>query len=264
MRMIHSTAVIDKTAVIGKNVEIGAYSIIGKDVAIGDNAAIGSNSYIEYAEIGCNCKFYNSVSIGSAPQDLHYNGESSKVYVGEGTTVREFVTFNRGTKASGKTVIGKNCFFMACSHVGHDCIVGDNVIMANCSEAGGHVEIGDDAFVSANVGLHQFTKIGKGTMIGANTTVVMDIVPYATANGQRAVIEGLNIVGMKRRKMTAEQIKEVKDVYKILFSSGLLLKDAITEIEKYQSHFIKNIVDFIKDSKRGLARPYKSSFCEET
>ncbi|MDR1926969.1 MAG: acyl-ACP--UDP-N-acetylglucosamine O-acyltransferase [Endomicrobium sp.] len=253
--MIHQTAAIDKTAVIGDNVQIGAYTVIGKDVVIGDGTVIGSNAYVEYAEIGKNCKIYNSVSIGTPPQDLGYNNEPSKVYVGGGTTVREFVTFNRGTKKTGKTIIGKNCYFMISSHVAHDCCIGNNVIMANCSAAAGHVEIGEGSFISGLVGIHQFTKVGKGTMAGVGSVVTMDIIPYALCTGDRARLVGLNLVGMKRKKISLEEINAIKDAYHVLFMSKLLLKDALIEIESSKSICVQEIVNFIKNSKRGIARP---------
>ncbi|MDR1194867.1 MAG: acyl-ACP--UDP-N-acetylglucosamine O-acyltransferase [Endomicrobium sp.] len=253
--MIHNTAVIDKSAVIEENVEIGPYTVIGKGVTIKAGTVIGSNAYIEHAEIGANCKIYNSASIGTPPQDLSYNNEPSKVYVGEGTTAREFVTFNRGTKKTGKTIIGKNCYFMISAHVGHDCVIGDNVIVANASVFGGHVHVGDNVFFSAIAGVHQFCRIGKGTMTAGGAIITMDTIPYSTCHGDRAVLSGLNVIGMKRRGMKAEEIEEVKEAYRILFMSKLLLKDALTELEKSGSAYVKEIVDFIKTSKRGIVRP---------
>jgi UDP-N-acetylglucosamine acyltransferase len=253
--VIHQTVIIDKSAVIGNNVEIGAYTVIGKDVEIGDGTIIGSNSYIECAQIGKNCKIYHSACIGTAPQDLGYKGEPSRVYVGDGTVAREFVTFNRGSAKTGKTIIGKNCYFMTSSHVAHDCRIGDGIIMANCSAAAGHVEIGDNTFVSATVGIVQFSKIGNGVMVGSGATVNLDIIPYALCTGYRAAPNGLNLIGMKRRKMPTEEINAVKDAYKILFMSKALLKDALLKLEQCKSLAVQEIVMFIKNSKRGIARP---------
>jgi UDP-N-acetylglucosamine acyltransferase len=253
--MIHKTAVIDDSAIIGDNASIGAYTVIGKNVVIGSNVIIGSNVFIEHAQIDNNCKIYNSVSIGTAPQDLSYNDEPSKVYIGSGTTIREFVTLNRATKKTGKTIIGKNCYFMTSSHIAHDCRIGDNVIMANCSAAGGHVEIGDNAFISGLVGIHQFTKIGKDTMTGVGAAVTMDIIPYVLCAGDRVKLDGLNLVGMRRRKISSEEINAVKEAYRILFKSKLLLDNALSKLEQMQSTCVKDIVQFIKESKRGIARP---------
>ena len=164
--MIHSTAIIDKSAVIGQNVEIGPYSVIGPDTVIGDGTVISSHATIECANIGKNCKIFPHASIGLAPQDLKYAGEKTKLFVGDGTTVREFVTLNRGTSASGQTVIGKNCLFMACSHVAHDCIVGDNVIVANCAAIAGHVEIGDGVVIGGFAGM-----LTSASVADANTNI---------------------------------------------------------------------------------------------
>jgi UDP-N-acetylglucosamine acyltransferase len=144
---------------------------------------------------------------------------------------------------------------MAASHAGHDTRVGDNVIIVNASSLGGHVEVGDNAFIGGNVGIHQFCRIGKGTMCGAASLISMDVIPYAMCHGDRAVLSGLNLVGMKRRAMTAAQIEEVKSAYKILFMSKLLLNNALKKLENNPSIYVKEIVDFIKTSKRGIVRP---------
>lgn len=257
--MIHSTAAIDKNSIIEDNVKIGPYSVIGEGVIIKAGSVIGANVFIEHAEIGNNCKIFNSASIGTPPQDLSYKGEPSKTYIGDNTVLREFVTVNRGTAKTGKTVVGKNCFFMVSTHVGHDCIVGNNVILTNCSCLAGHVEVGDNAFISAMSAVHQFTRVGRDTMTAAGTIITMDTLPftlcYGGSTGSRAVINGLNLVGMKRRGMSAKDIESIKSAYKVLLASKLLLKDALSELEKDDSVYVKEIVEFVKTSKRGIARP---------
>ena len=253
--MIHQTAIIDKSAIIEDNVKIGPYTVIGKGVTIKSGTVIGSNAYIEYAEIGANCKIFNSASIGTPPQDLSYQNEPSKIYIGEGTTVREFVMLNRGTKKTGKTVIGKNCYFMQSSHVAHDCVVGDNVIVVNGAVLAGHVEVGEGAFISGHAGVHQFCRVGKGTMTAGGAIITMDTIPFSMCHGDRAVLTGLNLVGMKRRKMTNSEIEDIKGAYRTLFMSKLLLKDAIAELEKSPSPHVKEIVEFVQTSKRGIVRP---------
>ncbi|MDR2772226.1 MAG: acyl-ACP--UDP-N-acetylglucosamine O-acyltransferase [Elusimicrobiota bacterium] len=253
--MIDKNAVIDSSAIIEENVEIGAFTVIGKGVTIRQGTSIGPNCYIEYADIGANCKIYNSVSVGTPAQDLSYKGEPTKAYVGEGTILREFVTINRGTAKTSKTVVGKNCFFMVGAHAAHDTRTGDNVIMANFASLGGHVEVGDNAFLSAFVGIHQFCKVGSNVMVGAGTIVSMDIIPYAMCCGYRAELEGLNLVGMRRRKVPAAEIENIKKAYRTLFLSKLLLADALIEIEKIDSPAVREIITFIKVSKRSLARP---------
>ncbi|MCL2335760.1 MAG: acyl-ACP--UDP-N-acetylglucosamine O-acyltransferase, partial [Endomicrobia bacterium] len=227
----------------------------GENVIIKAGTVIGSNSYIEHAEIGANCKIFNSVSVGTPPQDLGYKNEPSKAYIGDGTTLREFVMINRGSKKTGKTVIGKNCFFMQASHAAHDCVIGDNVIVANGTVFGGHVEVGEGAFVSGQAGVHQFCRVGKGTMTAGGTIITMDTIPFSMCHGDRAVLSGLNLVGMKRRKMADYDIEEIKGAYRTLFMSKLLLNDAIAELEKSASPYVKEIAEFVKTSKRGIVRP---------
>jgi UDP-N-acetylglucosamine acyltransferase len=253
--MIHQTAVIDKTAVVEDGVEIGPYAVIGPETIVRSGTVIHGQNAIEYAEIGHNCEIFNFSSIGKRPQDLKYQGEKTRTFIGDGTTVRESVTINRGTAAAGRTVIGKNCLLMSCSHVAHDCIVGDNVIIGYASGIAGHVEIGDNAILSGDVGIHQFTRIGKFAMLGGGSKVVMDIIPYATAQGDRAVLAGLNVVGMKRQKMKLSEIEEVKTAYRILFMSKLTLNDALVKLESNPSQYVQEILKFIKSSQRGIARP---------
>jgi UDP-N-acetylglucosamine acyltransferase len=253
--MIDGSVKIDKSAVIEDNVAIAPFTVIGANVLIKAGTRIGSNCFIEHAEIGRDCNISNSVSIGTPPQDISYRGEPSKAYIGDGTTLREFVTINRGTSKTLKTVIGKNCFFMACSHAAHDTRVGDNVILVNAAVLGGHAEVGDRAFLGGNSGVHQFCKVGKGVMVAGGSIITMDVIPYAMCYGDRAVLDGLNLVGMRRNKMSAADIAEVKNAYRLLFMSKLLLKDAMSELEKIDSPYVKEIVEFVKNSKRALVRP---------
>ncbi|MDR2709165.1 MAG: acyl-ACP--UDP-N-acetylglucosamine O-acyltransferase [Elusimicrobiota bacterium] len=255
MKQIHSSVVVDKDAVIEDGVEIGPYTIIGPKTTIQSGTKIHGQAVIEYANIGKNCEIFNFSSIGKRPQDLKYQQEETFVSVGDGTTVREAVTINRGTAALGKTVVGKNCLLMSCAHVAHDCVLGDGVIVGYSTGLAGHVEVGDGAIFSGGCGVHQFCKIGKHAMISGGAKVVMDVIPYATAHGDRAVLVGLNIVGMKRSKMKLSEIDQVKAAYKILFSSKLILADALKKIDEIDSPFVREISDFIKHSNRGVMRP---------
>jgi UDP-N-acetylglucosamine acyltransferase len=253
--MIDKTAVIDRSATIEKNVEIGPYTIIGPETIIKSGTRIHGQSIIEYADIGANCEVFNFSSIGKLPQDLKYRGESTKIVVGDGTIIRECVTLNRGTRATGRTIIGKECLLMSCAHIAHDCVVGDRVIIGYSTGIAGHVEIGSDAILSASVGVHQFCKIGKSVMIGAGSMISMDIVPYTMAQGDRAVSVGLNIIGLKRKNIKPSEIGDIKIAYRILFMSKLKLKDAISKLENMISPYVKDIIVFVKNSKRGIARP---------
>jgi UDP-N-acetylglucosamine acyltransferase len=255
MNNIHQSAVIDKDAVIEDGVEIGPYTIIGPEVIIKSGTKIHGHAAIEYSEIGKNCEIFNFSSIGKRPQDLKYEGEHTNVIIGDGTTIREAVTVNRGTKVSGKTVVGKNCLLMSCAHVAHDCILGDGVIVGYSTGIAGHVEVGDWTIFSGGCGVHQFCKIGRQAMIAGGAKVTMDVIPYATAHGDRAVLVGLNIIGMKRSKMSLAEIDDIKTAYKTLFTSNLTLADALKQIEAMPSPYVNEIADFIKSSQRGVMRP---------
>ncbi|MDR1522915.1 MAG: acyl-ACP--UDP-N-acetylglucosamine O-acyltransferase [Endomicrobium sp.] len=253
--MIHQTAIISKDAVIEDNVEIGPYTVIGPDTVIKSGTKIHGQCVIEYAQIGKNCEIFNFSSIGKRPQDLKYQGEHTKVIVGDNTTIREGVTLNRGTAAAGQTVVGNNCLLMACAHIAHDCIIKDNVIVGYSTGIAGHVEIDDGAILSASIGVHQFCKIGKSVIIGAGSMINMDIIPYVTVQGDRAVLVGLNLIGLKRKKVKLSEIEDIKSAYRILFMSKLSLEDAIAKLEESNSLYVKDITDFIKRSQRGITRP---------
>jgi len=254
--MIHSTAIIDKSAEIDRDVEIGPYVVIGKNTKIKDGTRIGSHSVVECAEIGKNCRIFSSAFIGTAPQDLKYKGEPTKLILGDNCIVRECVTLNRGSAATNITQIGSDCLFMAYSHVGHDCVIGSNVILANAATCGGHVSIGDFSIISALVAIHQFSRVGKYVMLSGGAMATLDIPHFCTAQGDRAKLFGLNIIGLKRHGFTDLQIKEIKAAYKTFFMSGLTVAEALSKIETTNpSKEVKDFADFIKESKRGVTRP---------
>ncbi|GHT36317.1 acyl-[acyl-carrier-protein]--UDP-N-acetylglucosamine O-acyltransferase [Endomicrobiia bacterium] len=253
--MVHQTAVIDKSAVIEENVEIGPYVIIGPETVVKSGTKIHGQSVIEYSEIGSNCEIFNFASIGKCPQDLKYHAEKTKVIVGDGTTIREGVTLNRGTAAAGQTIVGKNCLIMSCAHIAHDCAIGDGAIIGYSTGLAGHVEIGNSAILSASIGVHQFCKIGNSAMVAAGAMVSMDIMPYVTAHGDRATLVGLNLIGLKRKKIKLSGIEDIKMAYRTLFMSKLTLEDAIIKLGDLTSPYIKDITTFVRNSQRGIARP---------
>ena len=255
--MIHTTAIIDKSAIIGQDVQIGPYAVIGENVSIGDGTIVGAHATIEYAKIGQNCKIFSHASIGAAPQDLKYGGEKTIAIIGDGTTIREFATVNRGTSASGQTVVGKNCLIMTCAHVAHDCVLGDNCIIANCCAIAGHVEIGDNVVMGGLTAVHQFVKVGKNVITGGGSMISMDIIPYMQAQGDRATLFGLNLVGLKRNRVSIKEIENIKHAYKILFMSNLILNDALEKVKEElgMSPYIQEILNFISKSQRGICRP---------
>jgi UDP-N-acetylglucosamine acyltransferase len=249
--------ILSTNATIGKALKIKQFSTIEDDVEIGDNVEVGSCVLIaDGARIGNNVKIFHGASIGTVPQDLKFEGEKTTVEIGDGTVVREFATLNRATSHSKRTIIGKNCFIMAYAHVAHDCRIGDNVILANSVQMGGHVEIGDWVIVGGLVAIHQFVKIGKHAMIGGGFRVVKDVPPYILAGSLPLRFEGINLVGLRRRGFTNEQIKTISKTYDILYRSGLNVSDAVVEIEKQMKDNpeAKSILDFIKESKRGIIR----------
>ena len=206
--MIHKTAIVDPKAKISSNITIGAYSIIGPDVEIDKNTIIHSHVNISgHTKIGKENKIFPFASIGSDPQDLKYNGEETRLIIGDKNTIREYVTINPGTKGGGgKTLIGDNCLFMISSHVAHDCLVGNNVIIANNVPLGGHATIEDNVVIGGNSAVQQFTRIGKMAMIGGMTGVLNEVIPYGLSTGNRNSLQGLNLIGLRRSKFENKEI----------------------------------------------------------
>ena len=219
MSMIDPTARIEDGAVIGEGTSIGPYCIIGPHVVIGANCKLIAHVHITaQTTIGDGCTIYPFVSLGTPPQSLSYRGELTRLEIGSGCTIRESVTMNAGTVAGGGiTRVGDRGYFMNCSHVGHDCQVGNDVIFATSATLGGHCEIGDFVFIGGLSAVHQFTRIGPQVMVGGVCGVRGDVIPFGLVNGQYASLEGLNIIGMKRRKFTRERLATVRSFYQKLF-----------------------------------------------
>lgn len=252
---IHPTAIIHPTAKIHPTATIGPYTIIGPDVVIEENVQIGSYCNIEYAIIKKNTKIFDSVCIGTLPQDIKYKGEKTQVVIGENCIIREFTTIHRGTSTK-LTSIGNNCYLMAYSHIAHDCKVGNDVTIANCGTLAGHVVVEDGVNIGGLVAVHQYTRIGKYAMLGGGAMVSKDVPPYVMVVGDRAELRGINVIGLRRRNFSKEKIKEIKVVYKMLFRSKLPLSEAIKRVEasNYNSEEVKYMIEFIKNSKRGICR----------
>lgn len=256
MIKIHPTAIISPDAKISDGVEIGPYTVIGPEVEIGENTYIGPSCIIEYARIGKNNQIYGHAFIGTPPQDYKYHGEKTYIEIGDSNIIREGVSLHRGSPLTGLTKIGSGCFFMANSHVGHDCRLGDNIIMVNSAAAAGHTHIENNAIISGLAGIHQFTRIGKFAMLSGGAMANQDIIPYVIAQGDRAKPVGLNIVGLKRNGFKPEIIKAIKYVFKTLFFKGLKLEEAITKLSQENlPQEAKDILEFCKNTKRGIARP---------
>ncbi len=255
--MIHQTAIINKNAQIDSDVEIGPYCIIEGKVKIGKGTRILANVVSqEGTEIGENCTISPFACIGGQPQDISFTGEDTTVTVGHGNIIKEYVTINRGTPhGNGITKVGSNNFIMAYSHIAHDCVVGNNVIMANCATLAGHVEVDDFVIFGGLCAVHKFCKIGKYAFISGLTVVPKDIPPYVIAAGSRAKPYGLNVVGLERHNFSKEEILKLKKAYRILFRSSLPLSTSMKIIQEgLDGEKIQELIDFIKNSKRGICR----------
>ena len=257
--MIHPTVVIDPKAEIEEGVEIGPYSVIEKGVFIDQGTKIGPHVVIrEGTQIGKRCQIFQFASIGEAPQAFFYRGEKTSLIIGDQNIVREFVTLHRGTiKGGGKTIIGNGNYFMAYSHVAHDCQIGNQVVMANGATLAGHIMIEDYAVIGGLSAVHQFCQIGTHAYISGLTGVSLDIPPYMLASGGRAKLFGLNTVGLKRHHFSEETLKVLKKAYRIIFRSGLTLEKAMKRVEEdeiSQTPEVQHLLDFIRQSKRGISR----------
>ena len=257
---IHPTAVIDIASKIGKNVKIGPYCCIGANVEIGDGVELKAHVVIDgQTSIGADSKFFPFASIGLPPQDLKYSGEKSTLTIGERNIIREYVTMNPGTEGGGlETRVGDDNLFMVGAHVAHDCIVGNNVIMANNATLAGHVMVDDYAIIGGLAAVHQFCRIGRHAMIGGMSGVENDIIPYASVLGGRAWLSGLNLVGLKRRGFSKDEIKSLRVAYRQLFAEEGLLSERIEDVAGQFSEVeaIMEIVEFMRaESQRGLTQP---------
>ena len=258
--MIHKTAIIDPKAKISNNVSIGAYTVIGPNVEIGENNEIQSHvSILGKTKIGNDNKIYPFASIGNDPQDLKYNDEETRLEIGNNNKIREYVTINIGTKGGGAlTKVGNNCLFMVSSHVAHDCLVEDNVILANNVPLGGHAHIEQNVIIGGNSAVQQFTRVGKFAMIGGMCGVVRDIIPYAMVHGNRSILQGLNLIGLRRKNVPNKEIIVLTEAYKEIFKNENFtenLKNLNSDLKK--NHLVKDVVDFLeKDKKRPICTPF--------
>ena len=252
-------AYIHPDAKIARNVVIEPFSVIHQNVEIEEGTWIGpSVTIFEGARIGKNCKIFPYASISAIPQDLKYEGEDTKVVIGDGTVVRECVTISRGTKDRWKTTIGKNCLLMAYAHVAHDCVVGDNCILANAVQLAGHVVIDDYAIIGGASAIHQFVKVGAHTMISGGSLVRKDVPPFTKAAREPLSYSGINSIGLRRRGYETDKINEIQEVYRNIYLRGLNNSKAldIVELEMKPSKERDDIINFIRNSDRGIMKGY--------
>jgi UDP-N-acetylglucosamine acyltransferase len=259
---IHPTAVIDPDARLGAGVLIGAYAVVGPKVTIGDGCSIGAHAVVEsHVRMGKGNRISSFASLGAPPQDLKYRGEETWVEIGDGNTIREYVTVNRGTAAGGgMTRVGNGTLLMAYCHIAHDCRIGDRVIMANAATLAGHVAIENDAIIGGLTAVHQFARIGAYAIVGGLSGVSQDVPPYVMAAVGRGTrgrdLYGLNLVGLRRNNFTEETITALKTAYRILFRSGIPMDEALAAVVSDVPDLpeIRHLVAFIRESKRGVHR----------
>ena len=252
---IDPLALVSKKAQLGENVTIGPSAIIDDDVVIGDGSIVAPYAIIQHGtRLGKECRIASFAVVGGPPQDLKYKGEPTTLEVGDRCDIREYVTLNRGTVETGKTVIGNNCMFMANAHVGHDCVIGNNCILANSVPLAGHVILYNWVIIGGLTPVHQFVRIGDHAMIGGGLRVPKDVPPYILTGREPLAFQGLNSIGLRRRGFDQETIDLIEKAYMIIYKSNLNVSQAVVRIkeELKQTPEIRNILDFIAGSKRGI------------
>ena len=254
--MIHPTAIIDPAASLDSDVEVGPYAIIGARVSIGAGTRIGAHSVVQgRTQMGRDNIIHAHSVVGGDPQDKKYAGEDTLLSIGNGNTIREFVTINRGTgQGGGATRIGDDNWIMAYVHIAHDCVIGDHTILANSVALAGHVSIGDYAILGGYSLIHQFCKVGAHAFTAMGSKVNQDVLPYVVVGGGMSVPRGINSEGLKRRGFTSEQIQAIKRAYRTLFIAGLPLAEARAKLIEQGVPEVQRMVDFIDNSERSLLR----------
>ena len=257
--MIHKTAIIDNKAKISQSVKVGPYSIIGPNVEIEENTIIHSHVNLTgYTKIGKNNQIFPFSSIGTPPQDLKYKGEKNSLIIGNNNKFREYVNINPGTEQGGGiTSIGDNNLIMVYCHVAHDCKLSNNIVLANNVQVGGHVIIEKNAIVGGSCAIHQFSRIGESSMIGGMTGVLSDVIPFGLSMGNRNNLMGLNLIGLRRSKVSNENIKKIQSAYDKIFKSTKFRENIDSlDIDLKENEFIKKIINFINsDKKRPISLP---------
>ncbi|WP_373088434.1 acyl-ACP--UDP-N-acetylglucosamine O-acyltransferase [Sneathiella sp.] len=260
MGQIHHTAIIEEGASVHPDVRIGPFCVVGGNVTLGANVTLKSHVAVDgKTTIGGGTTIFPFASVGHAPQDLKYSGEQSELIIGENCQIREHVTINPGTAGGGMlTRIGDNCLLMIGAHVAHDCQIGNHVILVNNATLGGHVTLGDFVIIGGLSAVHQFVRIGEHAMIGGASGVETDVIPFGSATGNRALLNGLNLTGMKRRNFSRDDIHALRNAYKFLFSEEGTFADRAKNLPAEYADFpsVKTVLDFINDeTKRGFCQP---------
>lgn len=251
---IHPTSVVEPGAELGPGVMIGPFCFVGSDVALGARVRLDSHVSIRgRTRLGDDCHVHAGAVLGDLPQDLAFDGADSAVLVGAGCDIREGVTIHRGTKPGTETVVGDDCLLMANSHLAHNVRLGDRVILANGALLGGYVELGDRVFVSGNCAVHQFVRVGRIAMLGGVSAIMCDVPPFMMTPTLTSAVMGLNVVGLRRAGVPAEERAALKRVFKLLYRSGLNVSQAVVRIEReVASDLAAEVCEFVRGSKRGI------------
>ena len=255
---IHPTAIVTPGATLAADVEVGPYAVIGPQVRIGRGTQVGAHAVIEgRTTIGERNRIFQFASIGAIPQDLKYHGEPTELVIGDDNQIREFTTLHLGTEGGGGTTsVGSRNLFMNFSHVAHDCRVGNQAILANGATLAGHVVVGDHVIVGGLSAVHQFVRLGESSMLGGGAMVVQDVPPFCVVQGDRAGLVGLNVEGMRRRRIAEDEVRALRAAYRTLFRSGLRLPDAVRKVrdEQTSSARVEDLLVFVESSRRGICR----------
>lgn len=252
---IHPTALVSPKARLGLDVVVGPFAVVEDDVAIGDRTVLHPHVVVRrFTTLGCDNEVHEGAVLGGEPQDVSFKGADSFLRVGDANRIREGVTIHRSAKADGTTLVGSRCFLMACSHVAHDDVLGDDVILANNVALAGHVTIGDRAFLSGGVVVHQFCRIGRLAMVGGNSKIIKDCLPFVTTDGVPARARGLNVVGLRRAGFSASALRALKEAYRVLLRAGLSLATALNALDKIDDPNAHELAAFVRDSRRGFHR----------
>jgi len=262
MSLIHPTALVDPQAELAADVQVGPYAVVGPHVCIGPGSSVGAHCVVEgHTRIGANNRIFQFASVGAAPQDKKYQGEPTRLTIGDGNTIREFVTINTGTvQDGGLTAIGDDNWIMAYVHIAHDCQLGSHTIIANATQLGGHVQVGDWAFLGGLSGVHQFVRVGAHAMTGFQTRLSQDLPPFVTAAGNPAEATGINAEGLRRRGYSAERIAQVKRLHRLIYRQGLTLAAATDQIQQLSGAVPEGDADialmlgFLAQAERGIVR----------
>lgn len=257
---VHSTAVVSPLAALGTGVRVGPYAVIEDEVTVGDGTFIGGHAVIKsYTHVGERNRIYEHAVIGGEPQDVKFKNDRSSLIIGDDNLIREFCTLHRANGEGEATLVGSRNFFMVGVHIAHNCVVGDDNIFANGAALAGHISVEDHVFLSNNVGVHQFVRIGRYAMVGGKSKIVQDVLPYFITDGNPPRVRAVNTVGLRRAGFSAESRSALKDAYKRLFRSALPLGDVLLQLERVNDENVAHLVTFIKGSQRGFTREAKAS-----